>query len=365
MDKGKYTYAGLKEKYKQYTTPDCEIRIDGTLHKEKSMMVSALEVELTAGYEAGGCTFRILNGYSPKKGGYTDGWLDKILVPGKLVEVKLGYIKKEVVFYGFINSVINQFDGENGATILVSCMDGKGAMMAGKHRIFGGEKKLTDIVKEILNQYMALKVVKKVTVDNLTDLKRQVFQNCQTDYDFLVAVARKLGYEFFIVKDEVMFVKPRKIKDPIMVFTWGENIMSFTREIDLTEQLKEVKVIGNDEKEKKEIVGKASTITKTGQKAASDLYDLVKKRTETIYDPAVRTLEEANALAKSILEDYSMQYVSGYGECVGIPELIPGRFVKMERFDKTINGSYYIKKVTHIFDENGYKTRFEVGANSV
>jgi len=365
MDKGKYTYADLKEKYGQFVAPDCEIKIGGTSHKEKKMSISSLEVELSAGYEAGGCVFKISNGYDPKKGAFETGWLDTILVPGKDISVDMGYIKKSTVFCGIISSVTNQFDEENGANIIVSCMDAKGAMMAGKQRVFGGEKKLTDIVKAILTEYKSTKAIKTVTVDTLTDLKRQIFQNSQTDYDFLVAVARKLGYEFFISKDEVLFVKPRKIKDPIIIFTWGENIISFSREIDLTEQLKEVKVIGNDEKEKKEIVGKASTITKTGKKTASDTYALVKKRVETIYDPSVRTLEEANTLAKSILEEYSMQYVSGYGKCVGIPELIPGRFVKMDRFDKSINGSYYIKKVTHLLDEDGYITKFEVGANSL
>ncbi|MCT4621762.1 MAG: hypothetical protein N4A62_20540 [Marinisporobacter sp.] len=365
MDKGSYTYDDLKKKYKNFTAPDCVIKIGGSSHKDKKLKLSKIEVNLTAGLEAGGCTFEFIDCYDLKNGAYKDKWMSTMLVPGKVVEVEMGYIKKKKVFHGLIVSVMNQFDHIYGEVIIVNCMDAKGAMMAGKARTYGGEKKLTDIVKATLNKYKANKLLKTVTVDKLLDLKRTVIQNDETDYDFLTSIARRVNYEFFVIQDEVLFCKPRKIKKPIISFTWRKNIIAFSREVDLTNQIKEVKVIGNDELEKKEIVGKANKIVKTSKKGAADSYPLVKKRTEVVYDSAVRTVEEANALAKSILEEYAFQYVSGYGECVGIPELIPGRFIKVDRFDKSVNGNYYVKKVRHIFDENGYYTQFEVGGNAI
>lgn len=365
MDSKTYTYEDLKKKYGNFSAPSCEIIIGGTSHVDKGMSISKLEVELSATFEAGGCTFEIINGYNPSKGAYEKEWLDKVLLPGKTVEVKMGYIKRETVFYGFINSLTNSFDEENGAVITVSCLDAKGAMMAGKLQKFQGEKKLTDIVKEVISTYVSAKVAKSSKVDDILDVKRQIFVNCQTDYDFLVSLARRINFEFFVSKSEICYVKPRAVAGPIIILTLGQNVISFSREINLAHQVKEVTVIGNDEIEKKNIVAKATSISKTAGKMASDSFSLIKKRVEEIYDPAVRTKEEAQALAKSVLEEYSMKFITGTGECIGIPELIPGRFIKMERFDKSIDGKYYLTRVTHSLSEDGYFTSFEVGANSI
>ena len=54
-----------------------------------------------------------------------------------------------------------------------------------------------------------------------------------------------------------------------------------------------------------------------------------------------------------------MDFVSGEGECVGIPELIPGRYLKIEGSDSHTNGLYFLTKVRHSFSEAGYTTSFE------
>ena len=59
-------------------------------------------------------------------------------------------------------------------------------------------------------------------------------------------------------------------------------------------------------------------------------------------------------------EDTVIFLVSGGGSCIGIPELIPGRYNKIDGGDDQSNGSYFLTKVRHIFDIDGYKTEFEI-----
>ena len=45
--------------------------------------------------------------------------------------------------------------------------------------------------------------------------------------------------------------------------------------------------------------------------------------------------------------------------------MIPGRYITLKGFDKSANDKYFISKVTHEFNEDGYYTTFIVkGAKS-
>ena len=52
--------------------------------------------------------------------------------------------------------------------------------------------------------------------------------------------------------------------------------------------------------------------------------------------------------------------MAGEGTCVGIPELIPGRFISVKGLDGDTEGSYFLSRVRHRFTGEGYYTQFEV-----
>ena len=60
------------------------------------------------------------------------------------------------------------------------------------------------------------------------------------------------------------------------------------------------------------------------------------------------------------LDRLALNYVSGSGLCLGLPELIPGRFITIEGLDGDTVGDYFITKVRHQFGSSGYLTQFEV-----
>ena len=79
---------------------------------------------------------------------------------------------------------------------------------------------------------------------------------------------------------------------------------------------------------------KASTVSIRGTgKTAAQAAPKFKKtllREENAY---VRTVDECKKVAQAKLDRLALNYVSGSGLCLGLPELIPGRFITIEGLD--------------------------------
>ena len=46
---------------------------------------------------------------------------------------------------------------------------------------------------------------------------------------------------------------------------------------------------------------------------------------------------------------------------VVLPELVPGRFVEVSKLEAMANRKYYLKRVNHRINEEGFITEFETG----
>ncbi len=75
--------------------------------------------------------------------------------------------------------------------------------------------------------------------------------------------------------------------------------------------------------------------------------------------------DEAKTHAEALLNKRSMKLISGQGECIGIPEIRAGRYIKLSGIGSKLSQPYYIVSTLHIVDETGYVTRFQVGGNAV
>ena len=58
-----------------------------------------------------------------------------------------------------------------------------------------------------------------------------------------------------------------------------------------------------------------------------------------------------------------MKSVFAEGELLGLPEIVPGRFIKVQDTDDLSNNSYYINEVTHHLSDSEFKTSFEASGS--
>lgn len=365
MDKKQYKISELSKKYKDFSVPTQVIKVKGKDLSSAGIVVSGLSVELGIKQSANSCTFDILNAYDLKKRSFNKDWLDKYFVLGNIVDIELGYIETKSVYKGYISQVTADFSESQFPKLSIECMDVKGLMM----QDIKSEKKVYetygDAIKKIFNDYKSL--AKKVEVDSTPKLEHPIEQNRQSDYDFVVELSKKLNYEFFALGDTVYFREPRKITKPVISFEWGQYIMSFSREIGLHCQVSEVTVRGYDTKNHKVVEGKADKVKKAGKgkKEADGVTKLLKGAKVTIVDETITTAEEAKKRAEAELDRRSMNFVKGKGTCIGLPEIIPGRYLQLKNFDPTIDNDYYITGVKHSFGDGGFTTTFDVAVNVI
>ena len=199
-------------------------------------------------------------------------------------------------------------------------------------------------------------------------------QNNQYDIDFLLALARRIGYVVFIKEKELKknrVVKPRRLyfgpsdaKHPDSPKTfelkWGISLMDFKPTLTTANQIKSVTVHGWNRSTKQPITGRAS-LDDPKSKLNRDLYKHLENcdaREERVVDEPVFTQDEADERARGILLERSKDLVKASGTCVGLPDLRAGQRVRIAGLGARFSGEYFITDTTHTISDGGYVTKF-------
>ena len=363
--KGSTTFAGLKRKYQGMSAPTFRVVVDGVELTEKlKCSISGLAVDLTSGYEASGCSFLVLSQYDYEKTRFDTGGAYKYLQIGAQVEIKLGYISTESVFSGHIVEVEYLFDPEQGAPeIRVDCADAKCLLMKTQRMEILSEKKLTQAVNTLLGEKPVSAYLKGKQVDTLPLEGEMIHFPMESDYDFLVRYAKYTGCEFFIIQGKAYFRKPPVSASPIMTLQLKGGLLAARAGMRGEKLVKEVQVSGINPENGEAVTGKAASKGKfsTGSSAAKSIDSTVR----SFFDERVASAQEAGDRAKILMAELQQDFMVVRCTCLGIPDLVPGRFVKLKGLDPALDRSWYICGVRHTVDERGFVTNFEARTDSL
>ena len=358
LDNGSYTYDSLSKKYDSFTAPAFEITVGGKTFESAKVQIPTLEVELTADGNAGGCSFTLEGQYDNESNAWLNG-LAKTIKAGATVEVKGGYVKQKELFYGYVDDYSFEFEQSAAPRITVSGLDGLGYLMSLREPLYAGQKQAAQIVKEIMNKSVSAGFAKKVTIGSLSGFETPIVKEQIDDWKFLNLMAQRYGMSLFAVAGELVFDDVGSKTSPILTLKMGQGLHSFQKRVSLAHQVGKVEVWGRDVNQKA-VKGEASKVTAEGDgKSAAELVPGLKDAVLREYSEYARTQEECKLLAERRLNGIAMGLVSGGGSCIGIPELIPGRYIKIDGADDISNGSYFMTKVRHLFQDNQYLTFFE------
>lgn len=366
MDKGMYPFEVLKLKYKGFFSPECEITIGSLKIKSSEVSIPEVEVELAADGTAGGCRITIADKYSYKSTSWDSELIDALKVGAKL-KIKMGYAAKEEVFFGYVDDYTIKYGQETGPRIYITGMDGLGYLMSVRSHVYAGEKKVSELIKQLLDDAVSAGAADSATVGlAISDMTVQRIVEGEDSFTFLNTLAKQLGASFFCVNGEIIFDTVSSFSLAITTLKHGKGLISFSKRVSLANQPGKVIVHGRDINNEA-IKGEAESTSLSGDgDAATDVASkLLKKSVYEEDNPLVLTADECKTLAQNRFDDLAQNFVHGEGECIGIPELIPGRYIEVDGLDENTDGSYFVKKVVHIYNEDGYYTRFEVrGAKS-
>lgn len=282
--------------------------------------------------------------------------------PGKAVDIQLssGTDEIETMFAGEITAVEVDYSENLTSQLIVRGYDRSYRLnREPKTRVFV-QMKVSDIVKQIAGETNL-----SPEVTETSQVFEHIFQDNQTDLDFLQDHARRLGFEVF-VNDKTLYFREPKGERGDIILSWGEALRSFRPRMTLTHQVDEVIVRGWNFVKKEKVVGQASrgkTSTRIG--AGDDGGALATKAfsseaRQVIVRRPVNEQAEADRLAQAILDEINSEFVEAEGNALGTPKLLAGTLIKVENLGQRFSGDYMVTSAVHNYQQGSYRVNFRV-----
>ena len=370
-----FEYKNLKTKYESFAHPIAVVTINGKdfAKNDAGFIISDMEVELTSGYEASLATFCIYNAFDNDESCFRIEEVKKYIMLGSDVEIALGYARAaQMVFCGFISKVNFFYEEGEAPGIRITAMDIKGIMMANRYSRQLTAKSYGEAVKEILNKgpYFGMKssnLLKELVISDTPDKTldadalskasdRTIEMVAESDYEFVLKAAKKYNYEFFCECGNVYFRKAKINAETVMAVSPSDGLKTFDVEYDVTGLAETIKARGTD-------VGKAQLIEanekfKNKISIGNKAKKLIKKSERVYLDATITSKEEAQYRAKSLMEEMAYRFGTLECTCVGMPELMPGKFFELRTLGQPPDNKFYLVKVVHkMNDHSGFETK--------
>ncbi len=293
-------------------------------------------------------------------------WMDSnTLDLGKPVVISAdpkGEEEKGELLSGEITAIEPEFIKDIGAAILVRGYDKSHRLHRGKKTASFLQQSDSQIVSKIA-QTCGL----QADVEATRPTHEHVIQDNQTDMEFIQERAWRNGYFVYADHNKLIFRSKPATSGPAPVLKWGENLHEFQARLTTADQVEKAEVHSWDTSQKKAILGtKASpSPIKPGISGETHGGNAARKAfggqsVEVVIDHPVDTLEEANAIAQSVINEKCNAFLQAEGTCDGNPAVRAGATVKIEGIGKKFSGSYLITHAIHRYDSSGYTTWFEI-----
>jgi phage protein D len=294
-------------------------------------------------------------------------WVDHSLFSvGNEVEIQMsdeGAAK--TVMVGEITGLEPEFSLDDVPTFTVRGYDRRHRLMRGHQTRSYVKIKDSEIARQIAREAGLTAQVEdtKVTLE-------YVLQHNQTDLEFLQSRAQRIGYEVFVEHKKLHFRSPKISQAKALTLRQGDSLLSFAPRLSTMDQVGQVEVRGWDIKQKKAIVGKASTGQESSRmggntSAAAAVNRAFGKASNPRVAFPVSSQAEADQMALGQFKEMGLVFISGEGQCRGNPDLRAGIAIEILGIGKRFSGLYYVSSVTHTYEaDQGYRTDFSVRRNA-
>jgi hypothetical protein len=317
---------------------------------------------------------------------------------GSAVEIKIGWKETAALFMGEVSYINATFGSNTDSGLELSGYDHMHRLTRGNvSRTWGdglnSNVRYPDVFKEVIEESKAregagaddLQVMASESEGEPPSV-RYVPQIASNNYQFI----RSLGADIDQAVDadtsnDDKMIQFRKVQiaqsDKDADFTVSFDKVTKSDEIfgdrvefkvSTVRQVAKVVVRGWNPQSKKNIVGEATATTMDfgvtpGHQVAGQAYwsSSASGKVHTIVDHPVDSKEEADAVAQSVFDKLSMDFVHGEAEIMGDAAVVPGQTVCFKGYGKQFDGRYLVTGCTHSYmpGYENYVTRFSFSRN--
>lgn len=361
--KGSTSMALLVKKYSGFASPTVHIRVDGKdLADKLGAGLSEITVDLSCEYPASGCGFDVVGAWDPAKSAFAPA-IARTLQLGAKVELELGYIATECVFCGLITAVNYVFDNETAPFLHVDCMDAKCLLMKMQRLEVRSERDVGRLASALLGEPPVSTYLTGKSVLVPGAQAEQLHMGMESDFDYLVHQAEYLGCEFFIQAGRAYFRSPPPAAPAILTLSPDGGLYTASLALQAAPLVKTVTVAGIDPESDKRLSASASLKGRFGSGAGPQR--MLGGTERAYYDSRVLSAAQAQKRADILLSGIQRQFGQLQASCRGLPELVPGRTLRLHGLGASMDRSYYLTRVRHTLNDSGFTTALEARIDSL
>ncbi|MFM7363611.1 MAG: VgrG-related protein [Cuspidothrix sp.] len=288
-------------------------------------------------------------------------------------QIKIGFISsttqdsnfnkknQQNLIEGEVTGIEVHFNEKTEAPIIIRGYDVSHRLHRGRYNRSFLNQMDSDIVKQIIGEAG----ISPGKIDGSGVTHEYVFQENQTNMEFLRERAARIGYELFMQDGKLNFCQPESKE--YLKLKWLNEISKFSIRVTNAEQVKAVEVRSWDFTQKKLIISEVTAeqvITETGNGKGSKTSTAFKGKPSNpkmiVVDQPVATENEAKKMAQALCDELGGEFVYADAQAYGNPKIRPGRVINIEDMGDRHSGKYYVTETRHFYTQRVYTTNFSV-----
>jgi len=279
---------------------------------------------------------------------------------GDRIDIYLGMDNTKSLFSGSIDSMNVNFSDESTVDI---------SGFSWLHKLTFGT--CSYVFKNMSDSDIAAEIARKenlsVNVDATETKYDQVSQNNQSNFQFLLARAKRINYELSATNKELIFRRSQENTAAVVVLQFGVTLFDFSVSLNNLDQGSSVEVRGWDMLKKQVFSGNAGSGDEDSKMGKSQSgYSVSSEKSPLVlqtFDPA--DLNNAKNLARDKYNDLLLEFMTGSGKCQGNNLICAGKTIEIKGVGSKFSGIYYISSVTHTIGNQDYQTQFNVKKTAI
>jgi len=283
---------------------------------------------------------------------------EELFVPGKQIEIKAGYHSDEETIFKGIVIKHNLKIRENRALLIVECKDEAVKMTVGRKSKYFYESKDSEIIEEIAGSYGLENEIEETAVVN-----KEMVQYNVTDWDFCIARAQANGKVCTTDDGKFSIKKPDLEQEETATISYGATLLDFDAEIDARNQFEKTASYGwnSADQEIMEIEAEEPGVEMNGNLSPDDIASAIGLDNLKLKDGGGKPDSALQAWADAKALFNRMAKVRGRVKFQGIPEVKPGKTLKLDGVGDRFNGKVYVSAVRHQITEGNWTVDAQFG----